>query len=301
MTNGGVKTLAKSEQKMTPVTVTRGSKPEILSQRVDWIAGTFRGRKTHELALNLTQNYEQCKGYLNYSEGSLFEDGRKLFVSPSHPEWGVHMVWSGTACANCPVDPIHLICALICAGFNFTRIDFAVDAKNFNLRPSQATEEIKSERIKTRAKECPAWFDVAGKGYTQYVGKKSSEIYMRIYDKAAEMGINADHTRVELVVRSERADKAARQAVLRRDFRGMVVSFADFPQWNEWNKAMATTPIKLPSERQETATRKWLIEQCVPALAREILKSDGVDFYEKFKDALMSKAEQLSNDRQTVQ
>lgn len=289
-----------TDVKKTPVTVTRGSKPTILSQKVDWIAGTFRGRKTHELALNLTQSYEQCKGYLNYSDGSLFEDGRKMFTSPSHPEWGVHMVWSGTACANCPVDPIHLICALICADFSFTRIDLAIDVKNANLMPSQATEEIKNGRIKTRAKECPAWFDVAGKGYTQYIGKKSSEIYMRIYDKAAEMGIDEDYTRIELVVRSERADKAARQAILRRDFRGLVVSFADFPEWDEWNKAMATTPIKLPSERKETATRKWLIEQCTPALAREIMKTDGIDFYEKFKSAVMIELEHLSNDRHTV-
>ena len=291
---------ANGDVKKTPVTVTRGSKPTILSQKLHWIAGTFRGRKTHELALNLTQNFEQCKGYLNYPEGSLFEDGRKVFVAPLHPEWGVHMVWSGTACDNCPVDPVHLICALICAGFNFTRIDFAVDAQNFNLRPSQATEEIKNERIKTRAKECPAWFDVAGKGYTQYIGKKSSEIYLKLYDKAAEMGVDGDHTRIELTVRSERADKAARQAVLRRDFRGMVVSFADFPQWDEWNKAMATTPIKLPSERHETATRKWLIDQCVPSLAREIMKFDGLDFYEKFKAATMIEFEQMSNNRQTV-
>lgn len=291
--------MSEIDEKKTPVPVTRGSKPEILSQSIDWIAGTFRGRETHKLALNLTQNFVPCKGYLNYSEGTLFEDGRKMFVSPGHSEWGVHMVWSGDACANCPVDPIHLVCALVCSGFSFTRIDLAIDVKNCNLMPSQATEEIKNDRIKTRAKECPAWFDVAGKGYTQYIGKKSSEIYMRIYDKAAELGTDEDHTRVELVVRSGRANKAARQAILRRDFRGMVVSFADFPEWHEWNKAMATTPIKLPSERKETATRQWLINQCVPALAREIMLEDGSAFYEKFKDAVMTRLEQMSNERQT--
>lgn len=289
-----------SAEKTTPVPVTRGSKPTILSQKVDWIAGTFRDRKAHELALNLTQNYVQCKGYLNYSDGTLYEDGRKRYTAPDHPEWGVHMVWSGTACSNCPVDPIHLICALICANFSFTRIDLAIDIKNANLLPSRATEEIKNGRIKTRAKECPAWYDAAGTGYTQYVGKKSSEIYLKLYDKAAELGTNEDHTRVELTVRSDRADKAARQAILRRDFRGMVVSFADFPEWDEWNKAMATTPIKLPSERKETATRKWLIEQCVPALAREIMLENGSDFYERFKAATMIKLEQLSRNVQTV-
>ena len=285
---------------MTPVPVTRGSKPTILSQKVDWIAGTFKGRQTPKLPLNLTQNFVPCKGYLNYSVGTLFDDGRKMFVAPGHPEWGVHMVWSGTACSNCPVDPLHLICALICANFSFTRIDLAIDVKNANLRPSQATEEIKNGRIKTRAKECPAWYDAAGKGYTQYIGKKSSEIYLKLYDKAAELGTTEDHTRVELTVRSGRATQAAKQAVLRKDFRGMVVSFADFPKWDEWNKAMATTPVKLPSERKETATRKWLLEQCVPALAREIMLDDGSEFYEKFKAAVMIKLEHLSNDRQTV-
>lgn len=300
MTSIGVEKVATSDQKLTPVPVTRGSKPVILSQKVHWIAGTFKGRKTYELSLNLTQNFQQCKGYLNYSEGSLFEDGRKVFVNPLHPEWGVHMVWAGAACDNCPIDPIHLMCGLVCAGFSFTRIDLAIDVKNGNLRPEQATEEIKNGRHKTRARECPAIHDAAGTGYTQYVGKMSSEIHLKLYDKAAEMGVQGDHTRVELSVRSDRASLAAKKAVLHRDFRGLVLSFADFPQWDEWNKAMAATPIKLPSERQETATRKWLFDQCIPSLAREILKSDGVQFYEKFKDALMSKAEQLSNNRQTV-
>lgn len=288
-------------QNKTPVPVTRGSKPTILSQKVHWIAGTFKGQQAIKLPLNLTQNSIPCKGYLNYPVGTLFEDGRKMFQAPNNPEWGVHCVWSGTACDNCPVNPLHLICGLICAGFSFTRIDLAIDVKNANLRPCRATEEIENKRHKTRAEKCLTLHDAAGTGYTQYIGQMSSEIYLKLYDKAAEMGTNEDHTRIELTIKSKRANTAARQAVLRQDFRGLVVSFADFPEWDEWREAMAVAPVKLPSQRQETNTRRWLMDACAPALAKVIfLDHDGNEFYAKFIAAVAILSEQMSNNRQTV-
>lgn len=286
--------------KMTPVTVTRGSEPTILSQKVHWIAGTFKGRQTPKLPPILSQNFVPTKPLNGYSIGSLFEDGRKHFQNPDRPEMGTHLVWSGTACDNCPLDPIDLIIELQAVKFAFTRIDMAIDAIGFNLRPQQATKEIENDRHKTRAKKCPAWHDPLDPGYTQYVGKKTSEIFVKLYDKAAEMGIPGDHTRIELTVKHERADKAAHALVSNRDFRGMVVGYVDFPKWDAWRKVMAASPTKLPAERQTSQTKIWLLRSGASALAKQMILDGDDAFYFQFLDQVHEVYRQLSSNKQTV-
>jgi len=213
---------------------------------------------------------------------------------------GEHIIWPGDACDNCPVDIVTLVQHLIDAKFSFTRIDMAIDAINFKLRPQRATKELKLGRCKTRAKLSPTNSDPRDLGYTQYVGKKASEIYLRIYDKAEEMGIDADYTRVELVVKGRRANVAARQIVQSVDYRAMVVAYADFPSWRQWRRIMDADPIKLPSERQETQTERWLLGTCAPALARVVFIADNTGFYEKFTNAFVANLRQLSNGERTV-
>lgn len=287
-------------EKLTPVPVTRGSENKILSQRIDWIAGTFKKGVDIVYPPILTQKFIPCKGYLNYSEGSQFEDGRKSYVNPLHPEWGTHIVWSGSALASCPIAPESLVTSLFNANFSFSRIDFAIDAKGFNLKPSDATEYIEKKEIKTRAKQFPLWRDAQIKGYTQYIGKKSSEIYMRIYDKAAEMGIQQDWTRVEIVVRGDRARVAAERVVSDTDFRSIVNGYANFNTWKEWSEVMEAEAVKLPADRSTSQTLQWLLRSCAPSLAREmVISGDADETFLKFKDVVLQVYNELISE-QTV-
>ncbi len=188
--------------------------------------------------------------------------------TPARPEMGAHLLWAGDACDDCPMAHSDLISHLLDAQFSFTRIDMAIDAYNFNLRPQQATEEIRNGQCKSRAKKHDTHSDPLDPGYTQSIGRYSSEISCKLYDKAAERGVFADYCRVELTVRQKRAQHAAGQIVRGTDYRALVVSFVDFPEWSEWRQVMAASPVKLPSERAETNTERWLLDACAPALAR---------------------------------
>ena len=289
-----------TDTKKTPVPVTRGSGNQFLSQKLHWIEGTFKGRNMVSLPQTLPSKFVETRAFNGYTVGSLFEDGRILMTNPERPEMGAHLLWSGDACDNCPIDHKTLINHLISANFSFTRLDMAIDAIGFNLRPERATEEIDKNRCKTRAKSAPRQDDAIKTGYTQYVGKKTSEIFLKLYDKAAEMGIDADHCRIELTARHTRANSAARQIVSGVDFRAMVIAFADFPMWREWQEIMDVIPVKLPAERHETNTERWLLDACAPALARVIYFASSTEFYEKFKDAVMMNLEELSNGIRTV-
>lgn len=288
-------------EKMTPVPVTRGSEHSFLSQTVDWIEGTFKSRLTVNLPSILSEKFVPCRAFNGYTVGSKYDDGRTHFQNPDRPEMGTHITWDGDACRNCPISPLELVKSLSDAKFSFTRIDLALDFINCNLDPSRATEEIENGRHKTRARECPYWGTAGGEGYTQYVGKKASEIYLRIYDKAAEMGVQQDHTRVELVVRHERANKAAGEIVGSADFRPLVLGFANFPEWDEWNRAMAVASIKLPAERKTSQTKIWLLRSAASALAKQMILDGDDDFYFKFLDQVQHVYRQLSNNVQTVQ
>ena len=213
---------------------------------------------------------------------------------------GVHILWQGDACDNAPIEHVDLLKHLQTAQFSFTRLDLAIDAINCNLRPQQATEEIKHGRCKSRAKKHPRNDDPLDPGYTQYVGRKTSEIFLKLYDKAAEMGIDADHCRVELTTRHARADKAAWEIVHGVDFRQMVVAFANFPDWREWQAIMDVVPVKLPAQRNETNTERWLLDACAPALARVIYFASNTEFYERFKETVMINLEQLSTGERTI-
>lgn len=286
--------------KSAPVPVTRGLNAGFFSQKVDWLEGTFKKGTPINLPTILSQNFVETKAFNGYTTASQYSDKRVLMSNPDRPEMGNHIVWNGEACGHCLIAPESLITHLSRAGFSFTRIDFAIDLINCNLDPAQATEEIANGRVKTRALQFPFWADAKGKGYTQYIGKKASEVYARIYDKAAEMGIKQDHTRVELVVRHGRANHAASAISNGADFRGMVLSFVNFQEWSEWSKAMDVPEIKLPKEQTVGNTEKWLLDSCAPALARMIFFQGNSDFYEKFKDEVMNRLEHLSNNRQTV-
>lgn len=287
-------------QKMTPVTVTRGSGNPVLSESLHWIEGTFRKGTQISLPNNLPSKFVEARGMNGYTVGSLYEDGRQLWTNPDRPEMGAHLLWTGSACDSCPMDQKALIKHLSNAKFSFTRIDMAVDAYNFNLKPQRATEEIRNGQCKTRAKLCPTYSDPRDAGYTQAVGKYSSEVSCKLYDKAVEMGVLADFCRIELTVRQKRADTAAREIVSGTHYRAMVVAFVDFPLWDEWKTVMDAIPVKLPSERQETNTERWLLDACAPALARVIYFASNTEFYEKFKDAVMINLEQLSTNERSV-
>lgn len=286
--------------KKTPVPVTRGSGNQFLSQKLHWIEGTFKKGNMVSLPQTLPSKFVETRAFNGYTVGSLYEDGRILMTNPERPEMGAHLLWTGDPCDKIPMDQIELVAHLHNANFKFSRLDMAIDVINFNLRPQQATEELKHGRCKTRAKKSPTNSDPRDKGYTQYVGKKASEIFLKLYDKAEEMGIDADYCRIELSARHTRADKAAWEIVRGTDFRQMVVAFADFPQWREWKEIMDVVPVKLPAERHETSTEQWLLGACAPALARVIYFASNTDFYEKFKDEVMQCLLEFSDGRRTV-
>jgi len=248
-----------------------------VSLSIDWIEGTYKHNEAHRpMPLILTEGSEECTGFHGYNAGRKYQDGRLEMWHSTRPEMGYHIQWSGDAIKKAPVDALSLVAYLVATNFTFTRLDMAVDAIGWKMHPSQATEQIRNGDYVCRARKFPQWGDPKNPGYTQYVGKRPSEIYLCIYDKAAELGIGQDHTRIELRTHKGRANTAAKTILRDNDFRKLVLGFVRFPAWKEWQEVMGADAITIPAEKKDSATKNWLLSQCAPALAR-ILDEDGDD------------------------
>jgi hypothetical protein len=287
--------------KNPPPTCNTGVEKKFVSQTVDWLEGTFHRADRPMLPEQLTGAHEPCHPFHGYTEAFKFSDGRIELKNPSRPDMGVHIQWSGDALRATPMPVSDLCKFLYSSDFIFTRVDFAIDCFNLGVKPSDVTEKIKNGHAITRAKKFPAWHDAKGRGYTQYIGTKASEIFVRVYDKAAEMGTEQNHTRIELVAKKYRAQQAIPTIIRGGDFRPLVLGFVRFQEWEEWEEIMETNAVSLPSEKKPSATEQWLMRQAAPALARLIVEQDSHDVWMRFKETVADHVSELqSTKRQTV-
>lgn len=266
-----------------PLATNRGVSSKV-SLSIDWVSCTFKDSKKLSYPPELTKEKVECRPFNGYNLAARYSDGRIEMVHTTRKEMGTHIVVSGSALKQLPIETFTLLMHLVGSGGTITRLDIAVDCVNCNLKPSDATEEIKNGRVRTLARQFPVWFDPSQKGHTQYVGKKTSSAFCRIYDKAAEMGSDEEWTRVECVFSGKRAMDAAQKCLRGEDYRGLVRGFVDFDSWPEWRQVMQAKAVRTVYARPISATKRWLLSAAAPSMARELYLDGDDEFYFKWLD-----------------
>ena len=266
-----------------------------ISACIDWISATFKKGTPVHYHDQLSTKKTEFKPFNAYNTAVRYEDGRIELSHTTRKEMGVHIVASGDCLRKMPISAEAYLLALLTSGAVITRIDVSVDIKNTTLSVKRARSEIENGRAKTKSREFPYWDDSRGsKGETQYIGKKSSTVFTRIYDKAREMGMEGHKwTRVETVFQAEKAHSVAVLVASGVGLGSLVKGHIDFPQWKKWQECMPDDPLIVRNSVKDTNTQKWLLNTCAPALAREIHLSGDDDFYFRFIDAVKAKVEEL--------
>lgn len=285
-----------------PHATNRGVSPTI-SLSIDWISCTFKGSKKVSYPPELTRERVECKPMNGYNLGSRYSDGRIELCHTTREEMGTHIILSGVTLKSIPISPQVFLEHCIAHGATITRLDVAIDCKESGLKPSDATERIKTNDVHTLARKFPLWFDPTEKGYTQYIGKKSSTAFCRIYNKAAEMGADGDWTRVECSFGGKRAMVAAQECLRGTDYRALVRGFVDFSNWPEWEAVMSAEAVPTKYSRSLSNTKRWLLSSAAPSLARECYLDGDHEFYFRFVDAFRFFLDKLevSEEKQDVQ
>jgi hypothetical protein len=282
----------KKEGEPDPHATNRGVRKEV-SALIDWVSVTFKDTKSEMYPQELSKEKVECKPFNGYNLAVRYSDGRIELRHTMRPEMGTHVVYSGSTLRNLGVSPEAILSWCLKHGCTVTRLDVAIDCFNCGLKPQKATEEIEHDRCKTKARQFPLWNDAKMPGYTQYIGKKSSTAFCRIYDKAAEMGILGDYTRVECSFSGNRAQGAALACIRGEDYRGVVRGFVDFSDWSQWREIMSAVPVPTREIRSISNTKRWLLDAAATSLAREMFLDGEHDFYFRFIDAVQFHLQKL--------
>lgn len=162
------------------------------------------------------------------------------------------------------------------SGMRATRLDFAIDVLGSKHSPLDCITEYNNGRMQSKARTAHKYDELSGDGLTMYVGSKSSDRRLRIYDKSAEMGLLGEAwTRVELQTRKQRANSLMND-MLSQGIHSVgtqaIIEYVDFPSLEWWCDAMGNDANVHISElpRSKPAFQKWLETQVLPACRKRI-------------------------------
>lgn len=257
-------------------------KSQQVNQRCDWLAFTIPFYKESTFPEFVSTEWKTIPPIAHFGNGQENKQGVRLYWSQSRPSQGKHVIFSGSVLDLMRDKVQDLLHWIMLQGFKVTRVDFAVDVMHTDMNPKNAAYHLDRGQCKTRAKKATTWDDRLSPGFTQYIGRKSSPVFVRIYDKAAEMGCNFGWVRIEIVYGAFKAKKAIETYLQVGDCRGMVRSHCDFPQWRKWASVMDAPISPIVVSRKTTKTREWLLGQVAKSLAKEMTLDDDQEFYLNF-------------------
>lgn len=198
--------------------------------------------------------------------------GPVVFCWPQGEQSHTHVQYSGSALAWVS-DPQRLLHEVIGINAKVTRLDLAVDIMAGT--PYDLWAYRNDDVILTRLRKRALITD--GIGATVYFGSRSSDRFVRVYDKAAQLGLPGPWTRVELEIKGDAADGAARY-ILQEGLDvipSMIKHVIDCPTLPWWREAFEGHSPKwgVPKAQARPDRAAWITKQVVPALI-DLIRSD---------------------------
>lgn len=181
----------------------------------DWISFTTQSMTPADLMewLGLgEQDFQNFPGRYGYRFRQSF-GGIHILSDGADPSMGVCVEMSGQGCRDWETfgngDYLMLIRASVGGLISFTRIDIAFDDHSGEVPFDEVVQRTLDQEY------CSIWrswkFEKSNQGTSCMYGSRQSEIYMRIYDKAAERGFEDLHwIRIETVFKRDRAQELAK-------------------------------------------------------------------------------------------
>jgi len=182
---------------------------------------------------------------------------------------GVSVDYPGSALKQ--VEPIMELQHAVAIGGQVSRLDIAIDTDEA-WDVEDFRKAIKSGEVDTRARKAGVYDGL--NGWTVYVGSRSSEKFLRIYDKAAETKTTDPWTRIELECKGDFAQSIAKG--INAEGYGMIPlvirAFAHFPTLPCWERVTGGGGVYLatPKVERHSNTRGWLLQTVAPVLVRMV-------------------------------
>jgi hypothetical protein len=264
-----------------------------LSVCIDWL--NFTGDRLqsqpvlHDYILN-NGSMKPCKAVNGYTDA--YEDvlGARVMWHSTRVDMGVHISYSGrtlNAYRDNGIEAREVAEFHNARGHHCTRIDVAIDSVDGALDIAGLWDAIKEKRY-TLPFNRKAALVTSTDGITLYIGSRTSDIFLRIYDKGAEQQTDDNWKRVEIELKGQRAMffinvLVADGAVnVGHTARSVIKAMADFDD-RTWQEIVGDTPMTIgKGENREPDTKAWLITQVAPAMGKYIAKHGDMGITEQF-------------------
>lgn len=269
-------------------------KNEILREKIDWLAYSQKSRTEWGFPPFIDDKWKPISPLRNYTNGQENSQGVKRFWNTMRDEQGKYIVLDGSSLDMLEDYRQELYSFTSGMDNKVTRVDYCLDIIGGTFNPNTAVSHLRRKKVITHAKAIPRIQDDWKGGFSQYVGTKSSETYTRIYDKAAEQGLTGKWSRIETVYQGDRAEASLQAYLLHKSTRPLIRAHVDFPKWKAWQRVMSGDKAKLIVPPKKTKTRKWLLEQVCPAIARELLLDDDQSFLFELMDRVRMEYKNLT-------
>ena len=182
-----------------------------MSLSLDWLAGTFFNLLPENIISLIeipASRFVKVNGYFGYRQCLTFNTIKILYDGTE--DMGVHLILPSTALSYLGdrLDVFKLFLKFTKVGFEVSRIDLALDVYD-DLMP-KILSDIKLHNYRTRSRTIKKINKIDTRtnkviGQTIYVGSRSSEKMLRIYNKQMESALDYKLTRFELEIKGEKA------------------------------------------------------------------------------------------------
>lgn len=272
----------------------------MLKFAVDWIAVTVKGndnaRQMHDLCVQASdREFRQTRPFNGYTDAIENRLGAVISWSMRRADMGQHVEYSGTVLGlyrASETNPLDIVRWHVSEGHTFTRLDVAIDVIDTELSPRKLYEQLQSGKAQTKGGRGYKMWEKHDGGQTLYIGSRTSNIFLRIYDKGAELHTDDVWVRVELELKGGKAREFAN--LIANDgsdsaihkMRGVLRTVVAFPG-KVWAGIVGDEDVKLTdSTKKTTDTEAWLLELVAPAMGKLIAKRGDNGLTEKFLETV---------------
>jgi hypothetical protein len=254
----------------------------MLSITLDWLAFTIK-EMTHDFQTYFHDNftYQICtpvtarNGYLSAVRNP---NGIVCMWNDSRSEMGYHVIMAGSTliqvCSETNRTQKSIIQEVVKLGCSISRLDLAVDAQDVDCDEHYIYLQSIGGLSRGLARKF-SHMQSAGGGNTFYAGSRQSDRFLRMYNKAAEQGLEGvvwHRLEVELkgMVARSVALLLAGDATWSSIFEAVTRRMVDFPGEPQWECffGRGEVMIGLPKIEKQTDTEKWIETQVTPAVLR---------------------------------
>jgi len=275
-------------------------KNAVLSEKIDWIAYSQAVTLEWDFPDYIDTHWKDVRPLRNYTHGQENKQGVRRYWNVERASQGRFVVLPGVASGILQEYQSNFLQWVSTTDRKATRIDYAIDITHSQFRPSAVRRHLLNGDARTHALSALRTGDIFTEGDTQYVGKKSSETYTRIYDKSVEQKTDFEWVRVETVYQGERANPSLQAYCECKSTRALIKRHVDFPNWRDWCAIMSGDVAQFTVPLKETATRAWLLGQVAQAMAKELIRDEEHSFWFEFQDRVKWELDRLEDNHNVI-